>query len=277
MRARTPSLQTTARYVLLIGLGLIMMAPFLYMVSTSFKPHTRVLELPPQFIPVDPTIDNYVRALTSNNFGRYFVNSLLVAVAATLINLVMASMLAYAFARYDFPGRAAFFYALLATMMIPGMVLLIPQFVLAKNLGLLNSLWGLIVVYSAGSAFNMFLLRNFFEQIPEELFESALLDGAGPLTTFLRVALPLARPALAAVAIFTFLGAWDEFIWALTAINDAAKYTLPVGLRLFQQQRGTEWGLVFAGSVIAVLPVVVVYAIFQRQIIGGVTAGAVKG
>lgn len=277
MASRSARVGSIVRYLLLIGGGIILMTPFLYMVSTSFKPHTFVLELPPRLIPSEPTIENYIRALTSNNFGRYFLNSLFVATSATCINLFFSSSLAYGFARYDFPGRAQLFYLLMGTMMIPALVLIIPQFVLAKNLHLLNSLWGLIVVYSTGAAFNMFLLRNFFEQIPDALFESALIDGAGPFDTFWRVALPLARPALAAVAIFTFLGAWDEFIWALTAINDPQLYTLPIALRLFQQQRGTEWGLVFAASVVTVLPVIVVYVIFQRQIISGVTAGAVKG
>lgn len=264
------------RYTLLIVGGVILMAPFLYMVSTSFKPHAYVLELPPRFIPESPTIDNYVRALTSNNFAIYFRNSLVVATVATTITMFLSSAMAFGFARYPFPGRTVIFYMLMGTMMIPGIVLIIPQFVLARDLGLLNSLWGLIVVYSAGSAFNMFLLRNYIEQIPEAIFESATIDGAGAWTSFWRIAIPLARPALAAVAIFAFLGSWDEFIWALTSITDPKFYTLPIGLRLFQQQRGTEWGLVFAASVISVLPVIVVYLIFQRQIISGVSAGAVK-
>lgn len=264
------------RYALLVVGGIILMAPFLYMVSTSFKPHAYVLELPPRFIPENPTIDNYVRALTSNNFAIYFRNSLVVATVATTITMFLSSAMAFGFARYPFPGRSVIFYLLMGTMMIPGIVLIIPQFVLARDLRLLNSLWGLIVVYSAGSAFNMFLLRNYIEQIPEAVFESATIDGAGAWTSFWRIAIPLARPALAAVAIFAFLGSWDEFIWALTSITDPKLYTLPIGLRLFQQQRGTEWGLVFAASVISVLPVIVVYLIFQRQIISGVSAGAVK-
>lgn len=266
----------TLRYVLLAAGGIILMAPFLYMLSTSLKPHAYVLELPPRFIPENPTIDNYVRALTSNNFAIYFRNSLVVATVATTITMFLSSAMAFGFARYPFPGRSVIFYMLMGTMMIPGIVLIIPQFVLARDLRLLNSLWGLIVVYSAGSAFNMFLLRNYIEQIPEAVFESATIDGAGAWTSFWRIAIPLARPALAAVAIFAFLGSWDEFIWALTSITDPKLYTLPIGLRLFQQQRGTEWGLVFAASVISVLPVIVVYLIFQRQIISGVSAGAVK-
>ncbi|HEY3229140.1 MAG TPA: carbohydrate ABC transporter permease, partial [Roseiflexaceae bacterium] len=267
MLTRTSPTSSAARYLLLAAGALIMLLPFLYMLGTSFKPHAFVLELPPRFIPSQPTLDNYARAVTANHFGRYFLNSAIVATTSTLISVVLSAMLAYAFARWDFPGRSALFYAMLGTLMVPALVLIIPQFVLAKNLHLLNSLWGLIVVYSAGTAFNMFLLRGFFEEIPQELFDAALIDGAGPFATFWRVALPLARPALAAVAIFSFLGAWDEFTWALTAISDEKLYTLPIALRLFQQQHGTEWGLVFAASAIAVLPTILVFVIFQRHFI----------
>jgi multiple sugar transport system permease protein len=261
----------------LLGGAFLVLAPFLYMIGTSFKPHAFVLELPPRFIPSEPTWDNYIRAITSNNFGRYFFNSLLVACSSTIIVVILSSTLAYAFARWDFPGRQLLFFTMLGTMMIPTLVLIIPQFVLAKNLHLLDSLWGLVVVYSAGTAFNMFLLRGFFEEIPQDLFDAATIDGAGPFRTFWSIALPLARPALAAVAIFSFLGAWDEFTWALTAINNQDLYTLPIALRLFQQQHGTEWGVVFAASAIAVLPTIAVFVIFQRHFIKGITSGAVKG
>ncbi len=277
MLTRTSGLENITRYLLLIFGALVLLVPFLYMVSTSFKPHAFVLELPPRFIPSEPTIENYTRALTTNHFGQYFLNSVIVAVSSTTITVVLSAMLAYAFARWEFPGRDLLFYAMLGTMMVPALTLIIPQFVLAKQLHLLNSRWGLVVVYSAGTAFNMFLLRGFFEEIPQELLDSALIDGAGPFATFWRIALPLARPALAAAAIFSFLGAWDEFTWALTAINDEKLYTLPIGLRLFQQQHGTEWGLVFAASVIAVLPTILVFVIFQRHFIKGVMSGAVKG
>ncbi len=268
---------TVVRYTLLIGGALLMLAPFLYMLGTSFKPHAFVLELPPRFIPSQPTLDNYTRALTTNQFGRYFLNSVFVAVTSTIITLVLSALLAYAFARWDFPGRQVLFYMMLSTMMVPGLVLIIPQFVLAKNLHLLNSLWGLVVVYSAGTAFNMFLLRGFFEEIPQDILDAAVVDGAGPFATFWRIALPLARPALAAVAIFSFLGSWDEFTWALTAINNDQLYTLPIALRLFQQQHGTEWGLVFAASAVAVIPSILIFVLFQRQFIKGITSGAVRG
>ena len=266
-----------SRHVVLIAGAAIMLLPFLYMVGTSFKPHAFVLEVPPTFIPTNPTFDNYRNALTSNHFGRYFFNSAVVAVASTIVTVMLSSLLAYAFARFDFPGRNGLFYLMLGTLMVPTLVLLIPQFVLARDLHLLNSRLGLIVVYSAAAPFNMLLLRGFFEEIPQDLLDASLMDGAGPFRTFWDIALPLARPALAAVSIFSFLGAWDEFTWALTSITDEKLYTLPIAIRLFQQQHGTEWGLVFAASTIAVLPTILIFVIFQRHFVKGVMGGAVKG
>jgi ABC-type glycerol-3-phosphate transport system permease component len=277
MNVGTPRWSVAARHAVLILGAVIMLTPFLYMVGTSFKPHAFVLELPPNFIPSNPTLDNYRNAFGSNHFGRYFMNSAVVAIAATAVTLMLSSTLAYAFARFDFPGRDGLFYLMLGTLMVPTLVLLIPQFVLAKDLRLLDSRIGLIVVYSASAPFSMFLLRGFFEEIPQDLLDAAVIDGAGPFRTFWDIALPLARPALAAVAIFSFLSSWDEFTWALTAITDESLYTLPIAIRLFQQQHGTEWGLVFAASTIAVLPTILIFIIFQRQFIRGVMSGAVKG
>jgi len=277
MQAHSSPVIRLTRYLLLMVGAVVTLAPFAYMVSTSFKPHAYVLELPPRFIPADPTLDNYIRALTSNHFGRYFLNSLIVAVPSTAITVILSAMLAYGFARWDFPGRSVLFYGMLGALMVPSPTLIIPQFVLAKNLHLLDSRLGLIVAYSAGTAVSMFLLRGFFEELPQDLLDAAVVDGAGSFRVFWDVALPLARPALAAVAIFSFLGAWDEFTWALTIINDERLYTLPIALRLFQRQHGTEWGLVFAASVIAVLPTIAVFVAFQRHFIKGVTSGAIKG
>ena len=267
----------TLIYVLAGGGALLLMTPFLYMVGTAFKPHAFVLELPPNIIPHEPTLDNFVRAWTSNNFQQYFVNSVLVTVSSTAITVVLSAMLAYAFARYEFPGKNLLFYAILATLMVPSMVLIIPQFVLAKNLHLLNSLWGLVVAYSAGSALNVFLLRGFFEEIPRDLDDAGRIDGCNILTLFVYVMLPLARPALATVTIFSFLASWDEFTWAVTSLSDDTLYTLPVAIRMFQRAHATEWGLVFAASVIAVLPVILVFLVFQRSFVKGLVAGAVKG
>jgi ABC-type glycerol-3-phosphate transport system permease component len=274
---RRHPLLVVAIYIILLFWTVISIVPLLYMVSTSFKANQYVFEFPPKFIPENPTTANFERAWNSENFGLYFTNSLVVAVATTILILVLSSMMAFAFARYKFPGRTVLFYSILGTMMVPGLVLIIPQFVMAKNLGLLNSLHGLVVAYSANSAVNIFFLRGAFEEIPNDLQDAAAIDGAGIWSTFWRIMLPLVKPSLAAMAIFSFMGAWDEFTWALTSIQDEKLRTLPVALRLFQQSHGTQWGLVFAASLIAIVPVIIVFLIFQRYFIQGISAGAVKG
>ena len=180
--------------------------------------------------------------------------------------------------RFDFPGKGLLFGLMLLGLMVPTIMLLIPQFLLAKKLMLLNSLWGLIVFYAGGNlALNTFLLRSFFRDIPRELEEAMVVDGAGPWIRYRRLILPLSRPALATVGIFTFLASWDEFTWALTIISDPSKRTLPIAIALFQGQHATSWGLVFAASVIAVLPVILIFITFQRQFVSGLAAGALKG
>lgn len=264
--------------LLLLSLGaVVLMVPFVYMLSTSFKPNSLVLEIPLKFFPHHATSANYVAAWTSNKFGRYFLNSVIVAVATTVGAVLLSAMVAFPFARMRFPGRTVLFGAMLIALMVPTMMMLIPQFLLAKQLLLLNSLWGLVIFYIGGNlALNTFLLRSFFQDIPYELEEAMVVDGAGPWTRFWKLILPLSRPALVVVSIFTFLASWDEFTWALTIINDPNKYTLPIAISLFQGQHSTSWGLVFAASAIAVGPVLLLFAIFQRQFVAGIAAGAVK-
>jgi ABC-type glycerol-3-phosphate transport system permease component len=266
------------RYVVLLAGAAVMVLPFAYMLATSFKPHAYVFELPPQFIPDEPTIDNYKRAWSSNQFDRYFLNSLIVAAATTVISVVVSAMMAYAFARFRFPGRRLFFGLLLIGLMVPTIMIVIPQFLLARTLGVIDSLVGLVLFYVATTvSLNTFLLRGFFEEIPNELEEAMIVDGANAWRRFWLLFVPLAKPALATVAIFSFLASWDEFVWALTIINDPDKQTLPIAIALFQGQHVTSWGLVFAASTIAVVPVVVVFLAFQRYFVSGLTAGAVKG
>jgi multiple sugar transport system permease protein len=268
----------SARLLVLSAGALLMMVPFAYMVATSFKQNALVLQVPPQFIPHHPTGANYSQAWTSNKFGRYFVNSLVVAIATTFFSVWLSSMMAYAFARLRFPGRRLLFGCLLVGLMVPTMMLIIPQFLLAKNLGLLDSLSGLVFFYVGGTvALNTFLLRSFFQDIPRELEEAMVVDGAGPWKRYRKLVLPLSRPALATVAIFSFLASWDEFVWALTVINDPNKRTLPIAIALFQGEHSTSWGLVFAASVIAVVPVIAIFVAFQRQFVSGLASGAVKG
>jgi multiple sugar transport system permease protein len=271
-------LSRAVRYALLIAGALVMVAPFVYMLSTSFKAHAFVLEVPPRFIPKDPTLANYTAAWGSNNFDRYFLNSLFVAGVTTLVSVLLSSMMAYAFARFRFPGRRPLFGLLLVGLMVPTMMLIIPQFLLARTAGLLDSFSGLIVFYVGGTlALNTFLLRGFFEVVPVELEEAMLVDGANAWTRYWKLIMPLSRPALATVAVFSFLASWDEFVWALTIINDPSRRTLPIAIALFQGEHQTSWGLVFAASAIAVAPVIAIFLAAQRQFISGLASGAVKG
>jgi multiple sugar transport system permease protein len=266
------------RYVVLTLGAAVMVMPFVYMLSTSFKSQTYVLTIPPQFIPHPATFENYRRVWSSQGFGHYFWNSLVVAVSSTALSLLLSTLMAYGFARFRFVGREFLFRVLLLGLMVPAIMLIIPQFVLAKNLGLIDSLLGLIIFYAASTlSLNTFLLRGFFQAIPVELEQAMEMDGAGAFTRYWRLILPLAKPALATATIFTFLGSWDEFVWALTIINSPTKRTLPIGIALFQGQNSTLWGLVFAAAAIAVVPVIVVFLLFQRYFVQGLTAGAVKG
>ena len=258
--------------------ALLMITPFLYMLSTSLKGQQYVLRLPPQFIPDPATLSNYERILVRGDFGQYFLNSLMVAVSSTALSVLLSAMMAYGFARYRFPGRELMFRLLLLGLMIPAIMLIVPQFVLAKHLGLIDTLPGLVVFYVAGSlALNTFLLRGFFEAIPAELDQAMQIDGAGDWRRFWNLALPLARPALATATIFTFLATWDEFAWALTIISSPEMQTLPIAIALLQGPKGTQWGLVFAASIIAILPVIAVFLAFQRHFVQGLTSGAIKG
>jgi ABC-type glycerol-3-phosphate transport system permease component len=265
-------------FSLALAFGLLMIAPFALMVSTAFKPHAYVLEIPPQLIPSEPTLDNFVRAWSSGDFARFFLNSVLVTGISTAISVSLSAMLGFAFARFQFPGRRLIFGAMLFTMMVPGMLLLIPQFILARDLGLLNNLWGLIVVYSVMNlGLNTFLLRGFYAAMPQELFDAAAVDGAGPWRSFRSIALPLSKPGLATVTIFSWLAAWDEFTWAITILSSRELYTLPIGIRMLQRAQSTEWGLVFAASLIALAPVLILFVALQRQFVSGAFVGATKG
>ncbi len=265
-------------YSLLLAGVVIVFVPFWYMIITSLKPQALIFEFPPRLWPAEVSLTNYIRALSTDLFGRYFLNSLFVAVATTVITVLVSTLMAYAFARLDFPGKEPLFYAILLGMMIPPVMLIIPQFMIAKQLDLLNKFMGLITVYATMNiSINTFLLRGYFEGIPRELEESALIDGAGQWTIFWRIVMPLSGPGIAVVTIFTFLYSWDEFPWAHVAMQEATRRTLPIAIALFQGQHLTEWGQVFAASIVAVIPVIVVFIVFQRYFIRGIATSGLKG
>ena len=265
-------------YAALLAGAAVVLLPFWYMLVTSFKPQTFIFEMPPRLWPVEWTLRNYTRALATEMFGLYFLNSAVVAVVSTAGTVLVSSLLAYAFARLTFPGKEFLFSLFLVGMMIPPVMLIIPQFLVAKWLDLFNKLSGLILVYiTMNLSLQTFLLRGFFESIPRDLEEAAVIDGASPWTIFWRIILPLSRPGLAVVAIFTFLYSWDEFPWAHVAIQETSKRTLPVGIALFQSAHLTEWGQVFAASIVALVPVVLLFAFFQRFFIRGISTSGLKG
>lgn len=262
---------------LLVG-AFFTVTPFLYMLSTSFKKDIFIFEFPPKFIPQDPTLQNYLTAITTRQFDHYFLNSVLVTLATTLSVLVIASMMAFVFARFRFRSRSTLTKLIRILMMLPSMTIIIPQFILASKLNLLNSLAGVILVYIAQNLpLNVFLLTGFLEQIPDEIEEAARIDGASNWDIYLKIILPLSTPALATTAIFSALGAWDEYVWAMTILNVPEKRTLPVGIASFHGQFATDWGLVFAASIIAITPIIVLYIFLQKYFVKGITAGSIKG
>ncbi len=265
-------------YALLLAGAVLVILPFWYMVITSLKPQAMIFEFPPRLWPAQVTLKNYVQALSKDMFGLYFLNSLFVAVVTTATTVLVSTLLAYAFARLDFPGKEPLFYVILLGMMIPPVMLIIPQFIIAKQIHLLDKFIGLIAIYvTMNISINTFLLRGYFEGIPRELEESALIDGASQMTIFWRIVMPLSGPGLAVVTIFTFLYSWDEFPWAHVAIKETTRRTLPIAIALFQGQHLTEWGQVFAASIVAVVPVIVVFVILQRYFIRGIATSGLKG
>ena len=264
---------------LLLCIGaLTTVMPFIYMISTAFKGQVFVFEVPPQLISKEPTLQNFISAFTSNNFGRYFLNSILVTVVSVLSILLLASMMAYALARYHFFGRNFFYGLVIFFMTMPAMSLIVPQFILAHNLQLTDTLAGLIVLDVAQNLpFAVFLLKGFLEDIPKEIEEAAIIDGASAWSIYRHIVLPLCKPALATSAIIAFLGAWDEFVWASTITNSPENRTLPVAIATFQGVHTTNWGLVFAASLIAIVPILIMFVSLQKYFVKGMVAGAVKG
>lgn len=262
---------------LLLGLGLIVvMSPFLWMALSSVKGEGEIRRVPPTWWPEAPTLDNFRDLFERLDFPQFFTNSALVAAAVTIGNLVFCSMLGYVLAKSEFAGKRLLFQLVLGTLMIPGMVTLVPLFVLVANMGLVNTYGGLILPFLA-APFGVFLMRQFFLSIPDELIDAARVDGAGELRIFAQVVMPLAKPALATLAILTFLGSWNNFLWPLVVATTEDKYTLPVALALYSTgQNQTDYGLLLAGAVVVVVPVLIVFLLLQRYFVQGVAMTGIK-
>ena len=268
---------TTVLLHLVLFLGLAaMIGPFLWMLLSSFKTEAEVRELPPTWWPRQATLGNYRELFDRLDFPLYFTNSLVVALAVTAGNLLFCSMIGYVLAKVPFPGRRMLLGLVLGTLMVPSMVTFLPQFVLVSNLGLTNTFAGLILPNLA-LAINAFLMRQFIGSLPDDLLESARLDGAGELRIFWRIILPLCRPALAVVGILTFLYSWNNFLWPLVVATTEEKYTLPVALALYSVgQNETRYGLLLSGSVVVVLPVLIVFLVLQRHFVQGIATTGLK-
>jgi multiple sugar transport system permease protein len=261
---------------LLLALALLSLAPLAWMLSVSFMPAGAASTLPAPILPRGATFDNYYQLFARAGMGRYLANSLLVATAATLGSLAFNVTAGYAFAKLRFAGRDRIFRGLVAALVIPGQVAMMPLFLELKALGLVNTYAG-VVVPALATIFGIFLVRQFARSIPDELLEAARIDGAGEMTIFLRVVVPLLKPVIVSLAVFTFLATWNDFMWPLIVLSDERRYTLPVALASLVGEHVQDTELMMAGSVLTVLPVVVVFLVLQRYYIQGVMAGSVKG
>lgn len=265
-------------YLLLLLFCALALVPFLYMVATAMLPEAYSLPYPPMLLPHSLYMDNFLKAWQANHFDSYFINSIFVSAMSTVAIIFFSCAAAYGFARMDFPGKNILFLLLLFSMMVPTLTNLVSQFLLIKSLRLVDSYLGLILTYiGTGVAANTFFLRSSFLTLPKALEESVVIDGGGNWTIFFRIVLPLSKPAIGTFSILAFSNVWDEFLLALTFLKTPAKRTLPIALKLFQGQNVNNWSLIFAASLIALMPILLVYIVLQKQLIrGGAMDGMVK-
>ncbi|WP_367889278.1 carbohydrate ABC transporter permease [Leptolyngbya iicbica] len=267
----------TVTYGVLSAIALAMLLPLLWLVSTAFKsPDENIFAFPPQFIPASPTLNNFITVWQQNPFGQYFVNSIIVAVLTVGLNLLFCSLAAYPLARLKFRGRQFLFALIVATILIPFQIVMIPLYVLAVQLGLRNTYLGLIFPFIA-SAFGIFLMRQAFLGVPKELEEAARIDGCSELGIWWNVMISSTRPALVTLAIFVFIGAWSDFLWPLILLDRPEYYTLPLGVAKLAGSFSLDWRLIAAGSVISILPVLIFFVVMQRYIVPTESGSGLKG
>ena len=284
------AIPTRALSHLVLVLGAVaMLLPFAWMISTSVKPPDQLFTVPPTWLPNPIHWDNYVKAMGAGNFGRYAMNSLFLGVANLVTNVLLSALAGYAFARLRFPGRNALFILVLATLMVPYQVTIIPLFVIVRHIplfggndwlgqggiGWINSYWGLIVPGAVG-AFGIFMLRQFFQTLPVELEDAARIDGAGEFRIFWQIMLPLAMPAVATLSIFSFQAGWNAFLWPLLITTTDDMRTIQLGLTVFVQQYSTQWDQLMAATVVATMPVIIVFGFGQRLLVRSIAFTGIK-
>lgn len=269
-------LGTAGYYVVSIVLAVIALIPFLWMISTSLKSRGALMSIPIEWIPAEPTLDGYAKVFSRFPFLRTIGNSLLISVAYTLITLISASMAAFAFAKLRFRGSGAILSVYIATMMIPTQVTMIPLFVVMNRLGLIDS-YASVILPSMFKPFAVFLLVQQMKTIPNDYIDAARIDGAGLFQTYRKVALPLCIPTLATLAVTTFMESWNDYLWPLLMLTDRNKMTLPIALSTLNGQYNTEYNVLMAGSLISMIPIIIIYIAAQKQFKAGLMAGGIKG
>lgn len=269
-------------WIFLVVLTIFATLPMLWMLVTSLKSQFAALQYPPEWVPSEPTVEQYTRLLSPENevgqeFLYYLINSIWVSTATTVLGVIIAVPAAYAFSRFRFPGRQLLFYAVLVRNMFPAVVFLMPLFIMMRWLGLVNSQWSLILTYlTFGLPLSIWLLKGFYDNIPVQLEQAARIDGATRFQAFLLIVMPLSAPGIVATAIYSFILAWNEYVYALTFLNDQDKLTLPVGLQRFFTEYTTNWPGLMAASFIMSVPVVVLFLVLQKYFVRALTEGAVK-
>ena len=266
----------TVIYLLLIGGLIITLTPFIWSISTSFKSSAGIFAMPPELIPSEPTLEHYVRLFEEVDFIRHFINSTIVAVAVTILGLFLNSLAGYAFAKFRFPGRDRIFTLFVISLMVPGQVTMMPVFMILRSMGLINTFTGLIITGTI-SVFGIFLIRQFVQSIPNDLIEAARIDGCSEFGIYWRVILPLCKPVLATLGIFTFMSSWNSFLWPLILMVREEMYTLPVALANLSGEHADQFGLLMAGAIVVVIPVILVFLVAQKYIIEGISTSGLKG
>lgn len=269
------TLKKVVFYMLLVIGSVVMLLPFLWMLSTSLKTSGATMLLPPEWIPKDITFENFVTVTETMPMGKFFMNSIFVAITSTFFQVLICAMAGYAFARIDFKGREVLFYIYLGTLMVPSQVTLTPLFIIMRTLGWVNTYIALILP-GIFSAFGTFLMRQFFKGIPKSLEEAAFVDGAGYISIFFRIILPLSKPVLATLWIFGFMASWNNYLWPLIITSDTSHMTLPLGLASLQGRWTTDWNVLMAGTLISIAPILFVYVFTQKYIIKGMTHTGLK-
>lgn len=266
---------TVLLYCLMTLAAAVFLLPIVWVVISSFKPASELFAWPPTMFPVSPTLENYTIAFSKGEFGRFFVNSFFVTVVATVLTLLINVMSGYAFAKYEFKGRGFLFGMVLATMLIPLEVIMIPIFKVIVAFNLYNNLWG-VIIPAIATPTGVFLIRQYYVSIPDAYMEAARIDGAGETKIFTAIMLPMATPVLAVLSIFSFMWRWNDFLWPKLVINSKELYTIQLALATFAGEYSVDWNSLLSMSVISMIPVLIIFLVFQKHIIGGLSAGGVK-